>query len=140
MPPLKGVANFGLVATHGALGSTVLTPPLTVDEQLCYTPTSEGAAKEQLVLFRQTFLPSFPVIHLSADVSVESMRRERPFLWLVISSLTTKFAAHQAVMAEQIGQIVSQKIVAGHEKSLDLLQGLLCYLGWSVRYLPPPTQ
>jgi hypothetical protein len=44
----------------------------------------------------------------------------------------SSIAAHQLAMGDAIRRIVSRKVVADHEKSLDILLGLICYLAWSV--------
>lgn len=89
-------------------------------------------AEEQLAKFQDVFLPFFPFVHIPEAMSAFDLRLQKPFLWLVIMSLTTRSVAQQMAMGRTIVHIVSTRIVAEHEKSLDLLLGLICYLTWSV--------
>ena len=109
--------------------SASLSPFPMVDEVPGYG-IPDCVAEEQLNMFRQVFLPMFPFVHIPADTSASELHRQKPFLWLVIMSLTTKSAADQLAMGEIIRQSVSQKVVAKGDKSLDMLLGLICYLGW----------
>lgn len=92
----------------------------------------DSRAAEQLNRFRRDFLRYFAFCHIPYTVGSAELRRQKPFLWLVIMSLTTRSVSEQAAMGDTIRSIVSQKVVAQHDKSLDLLQGLLCVLSWLV--------
>jgi hypothetical protein len=93
---------------------------------------SDEVADQQLEMFRRAFLPFFPVVYIPEIMSASYLRQQRPFLWLVIMSLTTKNMTQQSAMEYTIRQIISQRVVAEHEKNLDLLLGLICYLAWLV--------
>ncbi|KAK7218925.1 hypothetical protein V2G26_006928 [Clonostachys chloroleuca] len=45
-------------------------------------------------------------------------------------SLTTSSADEQSAMGNIIRRVISQRIVGEHEKDLELLLGLICYLAW----------
>lgn len=91
---------------------------------------TDEVADNQLEIFRRAFLPYFPVVYIPDVMSAAYLRQQKPFLWLVIMSLCTKDMSKQLAMEYTIRQIVSQRAVAEHEKNLDLLQGLICYLSW----------
>jgi hypothetical protein len=93
---------------------------------------SDEVADQQLETFRRAFLPYFPVVYIPEVMSASYLRQQKPFLWLVIMSLSTRDMAKQLAMEYTIRQIISQRAVAEHEKNLDLLLGLICYLAWSV--------
>ena len=63
-------------------------------------------------------------------MSASDLRYQKPFLWLVIMSLTTKSLAQQLVMGDMIRRIIAQQVVVESEKSLDMLLGVLCFIGW----------
>lgn len=113
---------------HSSVG---VSPPSIADGVSIYD-IPDTIAEEQLNTFRLAFLPFFPFIHIPNSMSALDIRLAKPFLWLVIMSLTTKSVAQQLAMGVTIRQIVSQKVVAEHEKSLDLLLGIVSYLAWSV--------
>jgi hypothetical protein len=106
--------------------------PSSIYEDVSIYTITDSLAEESLNTFRRTFLPFFPFVQIPTVLSASDLRLQKPFLWLVIMSLTTKSAARQLAMGDTIRQIVSKKVVAEHEKSLDVLLGLICYLAWSV--------
>lgn len=92
----------------------------------------DAIAEEQLGLFRRIFLPLFAFVHIPTNLKASDLRSQKPFLWLIIMSITTKSADQQTIMGDTIRRIVSQQVLAEQEKSLDLLLGLICYIGWFV--------
>jgi hypothetical protein len=120
--------QFGVPKTK----SNVDESPIPILNDGSISTTWDAMTEEHLITFRQTFLPFFPVVHIPATMSASQLRVQKPFLSLVIMSLTTKSAAQQLAMGEAIRKIVSGKAVAQHERSLDFLLGLVCYLAWSV--------
>ena len=73
----------------------------------------------------------FPWVRLPKNASVETLRRERPFL--LLSVLT--FASYEDVRLQrqletELKDSLMKKVIVQGEKSLDLLQGLLVYLAW----------
>jgi hypothetical protein len=91
---------------------------------------SDMMAEEHLKIFRLAFLPFFPFFHIPPTINVSDLRIQKPFFWLVILCLTTKLVSQQFALGHQIRQIVSQKVVVEHDRSLDLLLGMICYLAW----------
>jgi hypothetical protein len=90
----------------------------------------DATAEEQLDTFRRVFLPLFAFVHIPNSTSASNLRQQKPFLWLVIMSLTTKSAGQQIIIGDTIRRIVSQQALAEQEKSMDLLLGILCYIAW----------
>ena len=111
--------------------TTITSKPWPPGEGFLYD-IPNGAMEERLRTFRQFFLPLFPFIYIPLTTDARELRDQKPFLWLVIMSLTTKSATQQLEMGETIRRIVSQKIVNGERKSLDTLQGMICYIAWLV--------
>jgi hypothetical protein len=111
--------------------------PSSIYEDVSIYKIPDPLAEENLNTFRRAFLPFFPFVQIPTALSACDLRLQKPFLWLVIMSLTTKSASRQLAMGDTIRQIVSSKVVAEHEKSLDILLGLICYLAWSVASIVP---
>ncbi|KAI1126003.1 hypothetical protein F5Y10DRAFT_279115 [Nemania abortiva] len=80
--------------------------------------------------FREETLAFFPFAYIPHHVTVADIRKFYPFLWLNILSTTTTSHERRINLGDQAKNIVIQKIVVEREKSIDLLLGLLTYLGW----------
>lgn len=93
---------------------------------------TERVVQEQLYYFRVAFLPMFPFVYLPPSVSASQLRHQKPFLWLVMLSLTNKSVSEQFALEEMIWDIISRRIVSEHLVDLDLLLGVVCFASWSV--------
>lgn len=107
--------------------STINISPSQISDDVSDRTIPNTLTEEHLAKFRQ----SFPFVYIPAAMSASDLCIQKPFLSLVILSLTTKSASQQLTIFNTIRQIVSEKVVAKHERSLDFLLGLVCYLAWS---------
>ncbi|KAK8062461.1 hypothetical protein PG997_014558 [Apiospora hydei] len=103
--------------------------PIHNDVSVHYIP--EQRATDQLEMFRRSFIPMFPFVHIQDTMSASDLLREKPFLWLVMMCLATTNVAEQFAMEDTIWHIISRRIVTQHLASLDLLLGVICYGAWS---------
>ncbi|KAF2103559.1 hypothetical protein NA57DRAFT_53074 [Rhizodiscina lignyota] len=81
--------------------------------------------------FRNHGTQQFPFVVVPAGASLDSVRRNNPFLFLAIVAtmiFDNPFLQHQ--LGEEIEQQAFQRILLHADKSLDLLQGLLVYTAW----------
>ena len=87
-------------------------------------------AEESLRVF-QSSTRFFPFVAVPPRTSLDSLRREKPFLLLSILTLGAKkdFKFQQALELE-LRKSLSENIMLKGKKSLDLLQSVLVYLGW----------
>jgi hypothetical protein len=86
---------------------------------------------EKSIRYFQSKAPHFPFILVPPKMGLDAFRRERPFFLLSILS----FAAHhneklQLRLELELRESLSKRVIVNCEKSLDLLQGVLVYLGW----------
>ncbi|PWY79527.1 hypothetical protein BO94DRAFT_588109 [Aspergillus sclerotioniger CBS 115572] len=89
-------------------------------------------AEGYLTFYITQMLPFFPCMYIPPGTTSQKLRRDRPFSWLCIMAVACKSSAQRRVLFDRIKQIAAQKLV--HEYScrdLDVLQGILIYLGWS---------
>lgn len=87
-------------------------------------------AEESLRVFR-TKACNFPFVLVPPEMSLDSMRREKPFLLLTILTFGAQETFKlQRTLELEIREQLSRKMIVDGEKSLDLLQGLLVYLCW----------
>ncbi|KAI1827783.1 hypothetical protein F4861DRAFT_288786 [Xylaria intraflava] len=91
---------------------------------------SERTAEEQLDTFRSFFITMFPFVHIPSTTSASELRRQKPFLWLVIMGLATKSVSQQFAIDDMIWRIISQRIVSEHLADIDLLLGLIAFASW----------
>ena len=111
--------------------STVAVP-ISSMIQYPWMPATQRQAEEQLALFRDRYLLCFPCIYLPPAMTSEQLREEKPFSWFTIMMMSCQTSSVQFGMGALWQKIVSQKIIIEHEKSIDLLQGMVIFLAWSV--------
>ncbi|KAM0562440.1 hypothetical protein ACHAPJ_002130 [Fusarium lateritium] len=114
----------------------------TVDTHMDTSPSSNGddtsalpeptpeEAEAYLNKFRE-WLKNFPCIILPHDMTAEVLRKEKPFLWLCIMNITSMSVEQQMNMKERVRQEIATRIIVNHERTLDCLQGLICYISWA---------
>ncbi|KAJ9130362.1 Zn2/Cys6 DNA-binding protein [Pleurostoma richardsiae] len=122
-----GFVHIALAAPNSDSPGTPWSP---IFQDISLHKVPDGMAEEQLGVFRRSFLPMFPFIHIPSPVSAQELRRQRPFLWLVIMALTSTQVSQQFAMEETFWQIVSRRVVAQREASMDLLLGIMCFASW----------
>jgi hypothetical protein len=77
-------------------------------------------------------LPYFPFAVLQPDETVESLQKQKPFLWKVIRCVaSTRDLKRQEVLGEEIMQEICARCLMKTEKSLELLQGVLVFSAWN---------
>ncbi|KAL2261813.1 hypothetical protein VTK26DRAFT_3256 [Humicola hyalothermophila] len=95
-----------------------------------YQPTPSEAA-ESLVVFRKYMLIFLPFVHLPPTMTSDRLRETYPFMWFNIMTVTCKHVDRRLVMSEAIKKHLAHRMIIEHDKSLDLLLGLLVLLGWT---------
>ncbi|KAL7621146.1 hypothetical protein AAE478_008462 [Parahypoxylon ruwenzoriense] len=99
------------------------------------------SAKKLLDSFR-SMLPHCPCIVLPDDADVRCTARDMPFVLLAILAVTscsTSLQGH-SLYDEEFRKILGLKFVAGSERSLELLQGLVIYCNWYPFHLRPKNR
>ncbi|KAI0977103.1 hypothetical protein F4678DRAFT_2631 [Xylaria arbuscula] len=125
-------------------GPTVVTPA-TTSCATCSTadstpsplpaadaPISAAQAEETLAFFRQHYLKFFPFVYLSPETTAAQLQRDRPYLWLNITALCCKSPLKQMALGFQSREELALKVLVACERNIDLLLGVLCYLGWTM--------
>ncbi|KAH6842671.1 hypothetical protein B0I37DRAFT_314639 [Chaetomium sp. MPI-CAGE-AT-0009] len=101
----------------------------------CIYQPNPFEAVEDLKTFRKYMLIFLPLVHLPATMTSETLKEVYPFLWFSIMTVTCKNVDRRLVMNEAAMKFLAQKMVVDHEKSLDLLLGLIVIIGWAHYYL-----
>ncbi|KAI0534065.1 hypothetical protein GGR58DRAFT_484257 [Xylaria digitata] len=99
------------------------------------------SATKLLVSFRD-MLPHMPCLVLPEDLDVRSLARSSPFILLAILAVTSCSSSLQghSLYDEEFRKVLSLKFVAGGERSLELLQGILIYCAWYPFHLRPKNK
>lgn len=85
---------------------------------------------EELVRTFQTDYTGFPFV-LLPYLTMDSFRRERPFLLLSVLAITSRKQLElQEPLEREFREVLSTRVIVEGAKDLDLLQGLLIYLAW----------
>ncbi|KAM0265654.1 hypothetical protein ACHAQJ_000088 [Trichoderma viride] len=81
--------------------------------------------------FKSRFVWKFPFVVLDPSQSVGHLRKEEPLLFLAVVSATIPSAhAIRKLVADEIMQHITSRIVASSERNLGLLRALLVLCAW----------
>lgn len=69
-------------------------------------------------------------MHLPLDMTAAKLRGERPFLWKCIMNITSMSASQMLLMKDNVRKEVAQRVIVDHERTMDILLGLICYVAW----------
>ncbi|KAF5026301.1 hypothetical protein F66182_1623 [Fusarium sp. NRRL 66182] len=117
--------------SRNAVDSHTHTPASSHSEDTSALPEpTPQEAEGYLDKFRE-WLKHFPCVVLPQDTTAESLRKEKPFLWLCLMNITSMSVDQQMKMKDRVRQEVATRIIVNHERSMDVLQGLICYISWA---------
>ena len=90
------------------------------------------SAAKLLKSFSGLMLENFPCISLPESATVARLSKERPFVLLAILAAASSSSSLQghSLYDEEFRKILGLKFVAGGERSLELLMGLVIYVAW----------
>jgi hypothetical protein len=117
----------------------VLTPPMEDATTSSYPSSvfqdvnaepSLTEAEECLLCFKRYHSQYFPFVYIPSTTTAQELRQDKPFLWLCIMAVSSKSTARQQVLSTKIRQTVAQEMLFQAEKNIDLLLGLLTFIGW----------
>ncbi|KAK8119314.1 uncharacterized protein PG998_003940 [Apiospora kogelbergensis] len=118
----------GSAAHHDASQSIPCgSSPPSNDDELC-----QSHADELLDTFRTHYLRHFPFTYLAPEVSAQNLQLHRPFLWMNIQAICTRSSSQREILGQQVREYFARKFIIDLEKDIDILQGILTYLGWSL--------
>jgi hypothetical protein len=97
-----------------------------------------ASADRQLETFRRGFVNYFPFVVVPPTVSLEALRHDNPFLFLCIMAVTSfEEPILQRRLGKEIKKQICDRLLMGHEASMDLLQGLLVFVAWYQYFCVP---
>ncbi|KAF4979890.1 hypothetical protein FZEAL_4001 [Fusarium zealandicum] len=104
-----------------------------------FAEPTPAEAERYLKKFRE-WLKYFPLMVLPYDMTAETLRKERPFLWLCIMNITSMSGPQQLKLKDRVREEVATRVIMNNERSMDVLLGLLCYLSWATMISGPGTR
>ncbi|PYH74337.1 uncharacterized protein BO88DRAFT_430921 [Aspergillus vadensis CBS 113365] len=107
--------------------SVLAGQPSLVDRGLL----SPAEAERMLTVFKADFAAKFPFVLIPHGETADRLRVREPFLFLCVVAATMG-SAHplRKIVAEEIMNHVTSRIVARSERNLELLRGLLVHCAW----------
>ncbi|POR36871.1 Uncharacterized protein TPAR_02937 [Tolypocladium paradoxum] len=98
-------------------------------------PSFNLSSAESLLESFRSMVNYFPCIVLPPDASVPHLAATRPFVLLAILAAASGSRTLQghSLYDDEFRKVLGLKFVAGGERSLELLQGILVYCAWWVR-------
>ena len=91
---------------------------------------SQLEAEQCLTIFRNFKTEYFPFLHIPPSTTSNQLRQERPFLWLCVMMVASRSISRQQVLGNKVRDRIAQEMVIKSEQNIDLLLGLLAYIGW----------
>ena len=125
-------------ASSGSLLSSRDVHNDSLNDVVLHDLGSPAAADRRLETFRRDFINYFPFVVVPPTVSVEALRSDNPFLFLCIMAVTSfEDPKLQRRLGQEIKKQICDRLVMGHEVSMDLLQGLLVFVAWYQYFCVP---
>lgn len=91
---------------------------------------SPDEAEECLNIFRQHMATYFPFIMVPDATTAHELRRDRPFFWLCVMSVTSKSSVQQKALGREIRITMGREILVEGKNNIDLLLGILVFVAW----------
>ncbi|KAG9258632.1 uncharacterized protein F5Z01DRAFT_208741 [Emericellopsis atlantica] len=124
--------------------SSSATPASHPVESLTGQPQFNLASASSLLdIFRTHMLPNFPCVTLSETDTVAEMATRQPFVLLAILasvSASGNMLQGHGLYDSEFRKVLALKFVAGGERTLEILQGILIYCAWYPFHLRPKNK
>lgn len=109
---------------------------MTCKEPIPYTSTDISLDPENadnlLHIYRTEMKSSLPFICIPDHLTAEELRRTCPMLFLSVMAVTTRITSQQTSISTLLMKVLSERVILGVERNLDLLFATLNYAGWHV--------
>ncbi|KAK4145061.1 uncharacterized protein C8A04DRAFT_10993 [Dichotomopilus funicola] len=100
------------------------------------------SAGHLLESFREVMLDHLHCVVVREDETVSSMAKDRPFVLLAVLAAASGSRTMQghSLYDEEFRKVLGLKFVAGGERTMELLQGLVVYMAWYPFHLRPKNR
>jgi hypothetical protein len=100
-----------------------------------YPLESEAQLEEYLECYRTNMVSYLPIVCMSPDTTVAELRKQRPFLFLVIRAICSKNLDRQAALVLEFKKMLGSEMLVKGTKNVDLFLGILIFAGWCHLYI-----
>lgn len=100
-----------------------------------YLPETEAQLEEYLDSYRTQMVPYLPIVCISPDMTLEKLRKQRHFLFLVIRAICSKNLERQAALVLEVKKVLGTEMLLEGSRNLDLFLGILVFAGWCHVYI-----
>jgi hypothetical protein len=100
-----------------------------------YPLESEAQLEEYLECYRTNMVSYLPIVCMSPDTTVAELRKQRPFLFLVIRAICSKNLDRQAALVLEFKKMLGSEMLVKGTKNVDLFLGILIFAGWCHPYI-----
>ncbi|KAI8964453.1 hypothetical protein F5Y11DRAFT_316437 [Daldinia sp. FL1419] len=130
VPPAATTSSAPAPQEHREL--TTLDTAKTSSLNISFPDNMSSAEAEDLLRkFRDETTGFLPLIYIPPYARARQIQEIFPFLWLTIMCTVSPSPRKRTALGDQAKNIIVVKVVMHREKSLDLLLGLLTFVGWS---------
>jgi hypothetical protein len=119
-----------LISTNGDISNSV-SPYSGSEAVLPLYDLAQDEAAWYLDRFVNHMLPCFPFISISPNITIQQLRRERPFLAEAIIAVATPSTQEKVARAERLKGHLTRSAVLENQSSIDMLLAILTYIAWS---------
>jgi hypothetical protein len=93
---------------------------------------SHQQASERLALYKRDYVPHFPFIPLPSGMTSQELYIESSLLfWTILAIVSPLEDKVQMEFKAWFRKYLAEHVIVRQEKSLDILQAILIYLGWN---------
>ncbi|KAF9871518.1 zn 2cys6 transcription factor [Colletotrichum karsti] len=137
-----GLTESGSGGSHSTISSPPSSGPAVSVSSFGLKPQFNLDSAEKLLQTFRVMLKNYPCVSLPPDATVTSLSKTKPFLLLAILATASGSTALQGhtLYDEEFRKILGLKFVAGCERTMELLQGLLIYTAWYPFHLRPKSK
>ena len=102
-------------------------------EIICGLDPCPEEADNLLNVFKIQMAEHFPFVVIPASTTAQCLRRDKPFLYqMIILSASSRNLWEPNACKRLVSEYLGLHVLVREERSLELLQGLLVYISWSV--------
>ncbi|CAM1503516.1 Fc.00g011070.m01.CDS01 [Cosmosporella sp. VM-42] len=128
IPTLNPILTSDSSVPRNRLQTPLVSFPSAITAYIGEPSISE--AEEYFHTFRTRMLQFFPIVTFGVTDTSQTLKEERPFLWLCIMAVACNSTPQQFAIGESVKEVVAREMICRSRKNTDLLVGLLIFTAW----------